>query len=241
MESRGGWRERQKKWQGKRLTHTAPVATLLAAATGSSSIKWQDIFYHSIISTEVTAEPNHHRYHQQGSSTHDWIALNEQKDIFLWCQPLLNHVCQLLLQNNLNTVKKKKSIRIDIFLTDWLKTHQHQSLAGVWLTRNSCFCKAVLCAFIWLYRQLQTTKQQQHLHSSLGAFPRRMSAQPDSPEVPWLISCSYPREAGGWPPLKLLKTVNSDRHEKRGVHVLTKKNLCTAETIACKWKLRDVV
>lgn len=77
MKERGVERKSE-KWQGKRLTHMAAVATLLPVATGSSSIKWQDIFQCSIISTEVTTLPQS-REDQQGHCTHDWICLNWQK------------------------------------------------------------------------------------------------------------------------------------------------------------------
>lgn len=166
----GAWRERQKKWQGKRLTHTAPVATLLPAATGSSSIKWQDIFHRSIISTEVTAKPNHHRYHQQGSSTHDWIALNEQKDIFLRCQPFLNHICQLLLQYNLNTYKKKNN-QNRYFSSLTGSRHINISLLRGCLTRNSCFCKAVLCCYYLALQAITDHKNSSNINILLIVRP----------------------------------------------------------------------
>lgn len=73
---------RQKKWQGRRLTHMASVTTLLPAATGSSSINWQDIFHCTITSSGVSAKTAHHRHHNQHPSTHECICLNPQKAYF---------------------------------------------------------------------------------------------------------------------------------------------------------------
>lgn len=73
---------RQKKWQGRRLTHMASVTTLLPAATGSSSINWQDIFHCTITSSRVSAKTAHHRHHNQHPSTHECICLNPQRTYF---------------------------------------------------------------------------------------------------------------------------------------------------------------
>lgn len=73
---------RQKKWQGRRLTHMASVTTLLPAATGGSSINWQDIFHCTITSSGVSAKTTHHRHHHQQPSTHECICLNAQNTPF---------------------------------------------------------------------------------------------------------------------------------------------------------------
>ena len=155
----GEWGERQKKWQGRRLTHMAPVATLLPAATGSSSINWQDIFHCTIISTRVRAKPHHHRYHQQGPSTHDWICLNEQKKKtfcsgvnYYWnvsCTNTHIYIKNPLQQTSLlsSLLGSAHAFLVSPLWTVWTSGPHHYS---------ALFCSTIL--FYRPYRQLQATK-----------------------------------------------------------------------------------
>lgn len=198
---------RQKKWQGRRLTHMASVTTLLPAATGSSSINWQDIFHCTITSSGVSAKTAHHRHHNQHPSTHECICLNPQKTYFS-CSKL-----------HLECV-----LPVSCFFSFPLPPGL-SPLSSTWTPVPAItphFPSSVL-----FYRLLQTITEHKIAPTgtflSLGLLQQGVSKTRLFSYMPSFLSQrSHGRRMTS---TRLLKTVSADGHEKRGVNTLTLKNL----------------
>lgn len=202
---------RQKKWQGRRLTHMASVTTLLPAATGSSSINWQDIFHCTITSSGVSAKTAHHRHHHQHPSTHECICLNAQKHFFL-CSKL-----------HLECVRPIQLFFLSLFLLVQPSFRASGPLALPLECTLSLFYP-ILHTFTDDYRA-QIAPTGTFLSPSLllqGVSKTRLFLY--MPSLHFQLSTHGRRMTS----TRLLKTVSADRHKKRGVNTLTVKNLPTA-------------
>lgn len=205
----------------------APVATLLPAATGSSSINWQDIFHCTTISTGVRAKPHHHRYHQQGPSTHDWICLNEQKKTF--CSGV-NYYWNV---SRTNAHKKKKTLTTNI--PTFLFSAQHTPSWSVPCGPSEPLAPAITVhSFALLSYFTDLTDNYRPQNSTNRSIPlspsprlRGVSRERLSLCMPALLFqlSTHGRRLTS---TRLLKTVSADRRNERGVNALTLKNLPTA-------------
>lgn len=99
-------------------------------------------------------QAHHHRYHQQGPSTHDWICLNGKKK-------REGHLAVVLTTAGTHFHTHNTQQTCTFF---WLLGSAHTSFISLLCTFSTsvpCHCSAALCStipFYRPYRQLQGTK-----------------------------------------------------------------------------------